>query len=171
MLGYPLLPIPSALLVKNGSKTSFILSSGMPGPQSDTDSSANFSTREVRNADDPVVVRSILHRVDPVRDKVQNDLLKLDAVAEDRKRIRCDHTNQFDLSSNGNNKFDGLSNEVIEVEAFQFKGCFFQQTAHPPDDFTSAPVILHNILHNILQFSDVGVGNGEIGLRFRHWSK
>ena len=42
------MPMPSALLVKNGSKTSFNLSSGMPGPRSDTDSSAKFSTREVR---------------------------------------------------------------------------------------------------------------------------
>ena len=42
------MPMPSALLVKNGSKTSFSLSSGMPGPRSETDNSANFSTREVR---------------------------------------------------------------------------------------------------------------------------
>ena len=42
------MPMPSALLVKNGSKTSFNLSSGMPGPRSDTDNSAKSSTREVR---------------------------------------------------------------------------------------------------------------------------
>jgi hypothetical protein len=42
------MPMPSALLVKNGSKTCFNLSSGIPGPRSDTDSSANSSTREVR---------------------------------------------------------------------------------------------------------------------------
>ena len=42
------MPMPSALVVKNGSKISFNLSSGMPGPRSDTDSSANSSTREVR---------------------------------------------------------------------------------------------------------------------------
>jgi len=42
------IPMPSALLVKNGSKTSFNLSSGMPEPRSDTDSWAKFSTREVR---------------------------------------------------------------------------------------------------------------------------
>src|SRR6476659_4642239 len=42
------MPMPSALLVKNGSKTSFNLTSGMPEPRSDTDSWAKFSTREVR---------------------------------------------------------------------------------------------------------------------------
>jgi hypothetical protein len=81
------MPMPSALLVKNGSKTSFNLSSGMPGPRSDTDSSANFLDARSPDADDAIFARRVLHRVDPVHDKVQNDLLKLDAVAEDRKRI------------------------------------------------------------------------------------
>ena len=81
------MPMPSALLVKNGSKTSFNLSSGMPEPRSDTDSWAKFSTREVRMLMIAIFVRRVRHRVDPVHDKVQNDLLKLDAVAEDRKRI------------------------------------------------------------------------------------
>ena len=36
------------LASENGSKTSFNLSSGMPGPRSDTDSWAKFSMREVR---------------------------------------------------------------------------------------------------------------------------
>jgi hypothetical protein len=76
-----------------------------------------------------------------IKDQSSTKFLMLNAGAEDRKRIRRDHTNQFDLSPNGKNKFDGLSNEVIEIEAFQFKGCFFQQTAHPPDDFTGAPVV------------------------------
>jgi hypothetical protein len=44
------MPMPSALLV-NGSKTAFNLSSGMPGPPSDTDSSANCaSLPSVRSA-------------------------------------------------------------------------------------------------------------------------
>jgi hypothetical protein len=43
-------------------------------------------------------VISIPHRVDPVHDKVQNDLLKLNVVAEDRQRILCGHTNQFTIS-------------------------------------------------------------------------
>ena len=141
------MPMPSALLVKNGSKTSFNLSSGMPGPRSDTDSSAKFSTREVRMLMMRFSARRILHRVDPVHDKVQNDLLKLDAVAEDRKRIRCDHTSQFDFSSNGQRrkKFDGFPHDFVEVEIFQFKGCLFQKAAHSPDDFAGAPVILQNI--------------------------
>jgi len=42
------MPIPSALVVKNGSNTSFSLSAGIPGPRSDIESSAKFSTREVR---------------------------------------------------------------------------------------------------------------------------
>ena len=60
-------------------------------------------------------------------------------------------TNQFDLSSNGKRrkKFDGFPNNVVEVEIFQFKRCFFQQAAHPPDDFGGAPVILQNIVHDI----------------------
>jgi hypothetical protein len=33
------------------------------------------------------------HRVDPVH-QLQTDLLKLDAVTEDRKRIRCEHADQ-----------------------------------------------------------------------------
>jgi hypothetical protein len=82
---------------------------------------------------------------------------KLDAVAEDRKHIRCDHTNHFDFSRQGRKEFDGFPRDVVEVETFQFKGHFFQQTAHPPNDFGGAPVILQNILHDILQFSDIGV--------------
>ena len=48
------MPMPSALVVKNGSNTSFSLSAGIPGPRSDMESSAKFSTREVRRADDAV---------------------------------------------------------------------------------------------------------------------
>ena len=70
----------------------------------------------------------------------------------------CDHTIQFDLSTNGKNKFDGLSNEVIEVEAFQFERYLFQQAAHPPDDFTGTPVVLQNIVHYLVQFGNVRAG-------------
>ena len=42
------MPMPSALLVKNGSKIPFNLSSGTPVPRSDTDSWAKCSTRAVR---------------------------------------------------------------------------------------------------------------------------
>ena len=103
------------------------------------------------NADDAVFGRGILHRVDPVHDKVENDLLKLNAVAEDRKRILCEQTGQFELSSNGKRgkKSKRFANNVIQVEVFQFKGCFFQQAAHPPDDLAGAPVIPQNIVHDI----------------------
>ena len=43
------------------------------------------------DADSAIFVRRILHRVDAVHDKVQNDLLKVDAVAENRKHLWCDH--------------------------------------------------------------------------------
>ena len=97
---------------------------GMPGPRSDTDNSAKFSDARSPDADDAIFARRVLHRVDSVDHKVQNDLLKLDAVAEDRKRIRCDHANQFDLSSNGERrkKFDGFPRDVVEVETFQLEG-------------------------------------------------
>ena len=123
------MPMPSALLVKNGSKISFNLSSGMPEPRSDTDSWAKFSTREVRIADDAIFARRILHRVDPVHDKVQNDLLKLDAVAKDRKRIRRDHTSQFDLSSNGKRKEirRSLATTSLKSRFFSSKGAFFSR--------------------------------------------
>ena len=152
------MPMPSALLVKNGSKTSFNLSSGMPGPRSDTDSSANFSTREVRMLMMRFSVGVSFIASIPFIDKVQNDLLKLDAVAEDRKRIRCDHIDHFEFPANGKRrkKSDRLLHNFIEVELFQFERCLFQKAAHPPDDFGGAPVILQNIVHNILEFSDVG---------------
>ena len=72
--------------------------------------------------------------------------------------FRCDPTNQFDFScdSQRRKKFDGFANEVVEVYIFHLKRRLFQQTAHPPNDFTGAPVILQNILHDILEFRDVG---------------
>lgn len=42
------------------------------------------------NVDNAIFFRRALHRVDGIHDKVQNDLLKLNAVAEDRKRILGD---------------------------------------------------------------------------------
>ena len=103
-------------------------------------------------------VRGILHRVDPVHDKVENDLLELNAVGEDRQRILCEQTGQFELLSNGKRRKEckRFANNVIQVDVFQFKGCFFQQAAHPPDDLTGAPVIPHNIVHDILEFNDIG---------------
>ena len=152
------MPIPSCFVVKNGSKISFSLSSGMPGPRSDTDSSANSVDARSLNPDDAIFGRGILHRVDPVHDKVENDLLKLNAVGADRQRILCEQTGQFELLSNGKRgkKCKRFANNVIEVDVSQFKGCFFQQAAHPPDDLAGAPVIPHNIVHDILEFNDIG---------------
>src|SRR6478609_477826 len=67
------------------------------------------------DTDDATSARRLPHRVDPVHDKIENDLLKLDAVAEDRKRISFDHANQFDLSSDSQHrkKFDAFPNEVV----------------------------------------------------------
>ena len=64
------MPMPSALLVKNGSKTAFSLSSGMPEPRSETDSWAKLSTREVRTVMAAILARRVVHRVDFVHDKV-----------------------------------------------------------------------------------------------------
>ena len=75
------MPMPSALLVKNGSKTSFNLSSGMPGPRSDTDSCGKVFDARSPNADDPIFAWRILHRVNRIDDQVGNDLLELDAIA------------------------------------------------------------------------------------------
>jgi hypothetical protein len=72
------------------------------------------------NADDAIFGRDLLHRIDPVRDEVQNDLLKLNAIAKDHKRLRRDPNVHFDLSSHRTYKFGGISYEFIEVEAFQF---------------------------------------------------
>src|SRR5580765_6757762 len=151
------MPMPSALLVKNGSKTSFSLSSGMPWPRSDADSSAKFSNARSPDADDAIFARRILHRVDPVHDKVQNDLLKLNVVAEDRKRIRCDQTHQFGLSCGSLRRKEsgGFLNDVVEVEAFQFERCLCQEAPHPPDDFAGPSVIPHDIVHYPVQFRDV----------------
>ena len=157
------MPMPSALLVKNGSKTSFNLSSGMPEPRSDTDSSAKFSTREVRMLMMRFSARRILHRVDPVHDKVQNDLLKLNAVAEDRKRIRCDHVSQFEFSSNGSAEKIRLVSRTRSLRSnFSVQRRLFQQAAHPPNDFAGAPVVLQNISQDFVQFLDVGFGDFRI---------
>ncbi|CUU16561.1 hypothetical protein CDS [Bradyrhizobium sp.] len=42
----------------------------------------------------------VLHRVHPVHNKVQNDLLKLNMVAKDRKRIPRDHVRHFEVPAN-----------------------------------------------------------------------
>jgi len=83
--------------------------------------------------------------------------LKLNAVAEDRKRFRCDRANQFQLSSDGKRrkKSERFADNVIQVEVFQFKGRLFQQAPHSPDDFAGAPVILQDIDNNLVQFRDV----------------
>ena len=109
------MPMPSALLVKNGSKTSFNLSSGMPEPRSDTDSWANFSTREVRMLMLRFSFRRVLHRVDPVHHKVQNDLLKLDVIAEDRKRdpVRSDEPIRTFVQRQEKKKIERFANNVI----------------------------------------------------------
>ena len=146
-------------MVTNGSKTSFSLSSGMPGPRSDIASSAKFSTREVRM----LIARSstgrVRHRIDRIDDQVKNDLLKLDAIADNRERGRRNQTGQFDFPSNSQcrEKFDCFPHQFVEVDIFRFEGCLFQQAAHPPNDFAGAPVILQNIVHDIVEFLEVGV--------------
>ena len=86
-------------------------------------------------------------------------MLKLDTVAEDRKRFGCGHSKQFAFSCDGQRrkKSDGVANEVVKVETFQFEGCLCQEAPHPPDDFAGASVILQNIFHDIVEFSDVRI--------------
>ena len=153
------IPIPSALLVKNGSKTSFRFVFGNARTAIRHGKLGKVLDARSPDADDALFARRVPHRVDPVHDKVQNDLLKLDAVAEDRKRIRRDHANHFDFSANGQRrkKFDGVSNKVIEVEVFQFERRLLQQAAHSSNNLAGPPVILQNIFHDIPEFSDVGL--------------
>ena len=64
-------------------------------------------------------------------------------------------------------KFDCFPHDVVEVETFQFEGCLFQEAAHPPNDFGGAPVILQNIVHDFLEFNDVGEFSDVGALRFQ----
>ena len=73
------MPMPSALLVKNGSKTFFSLSWGMPGP-GQTRITGKVLDAGSPNADGAVFGWRILHRVDPVDGQVNNDLLELDVI-------------------------------------------------------------------------------------------
>ena len=68
-------------------------------------------------------------------------------------------TLQFDFpaDSQRRKKIDGFPRNFVEVEAFQFEGCLFQQAAHPPDDFAGALVVLQNIVHDFCEFVDVRV--------------
>ena len=146
------MPIPSALLVTNGSKTSFSLSAGMPGPLSDIESSAKFSTRDVRMLMLRSSLRRVGHRVDRIDHQVQNDLLKLNAVADDRERDRRRTLYQFDLPSDRPvpTEIRRVSRTtVVEVEILQLEGRLSQQAAHPPNDLAGAPVILQNIVDDI----------------------
>jgi hypothetical protein len=61
------------LALKNGEDSFFNLSSGMPGPRSDTDSSAIFR-RGPSECYDAIFGRRFTHRIDPVHHKVQDDL-------------------------------------------------------------------------------------------------
>ena len=65
------MPMPSALLVKNGSKTSFSLSSGIPGPRSDTDSWANIFDARSPDADDAIFAGRVRHRVHRINDQIE----------------------------------------------------------------------------------------------------
>ena len=82
---------------------------------------------------------------------------------------RCDHTNQFEFPANGKRrkKSDRLLHNFIEVELFLFERCSFQKGAHPPDDFGGALVIVQNIIHNFLEFNDVGEFSNIGALRFQ----
>jgi hypothetical protein len=66
------------------------------------------------------------HRVDPVH-QLQTDLLKLDAVTEDRKRIRCEHADQLEFScdSQRRNNFGCFPNEVVEVNILSTQKVLF----------------------------------------------
>ena len=98
--------------------------------------------------------------------------MKLDAVAEDRKRRRCDYANEFELPANakGSKQSDRLLHHFIEIEFLQFERCLFQMAAHSPNDFSNAPIILHDIGYNLIQFGNVGVeGPQNLLVRFRRW--
>ena len=77
-------------------------------------------------------------------------------------------SSNFRANGKRRKKSERFANNVIQVEVFQFKRCFFQQAAHPPDDFAGAPVILHDIIHNIFEFNDVGESSDVRALRFQN---
>jgi len=123
------MPMPSALLVKNGFEDLFFnLSSECP---------VRDPTRIARkrfNARSPNVMmrfaRSVPSSRDPVPTRFQNDLLSWMRSPRIGSAARFDPTNQFDLSPNSKRrkKFDSLSDDVIEIEVFPVqKGAFFNR--------------------------------------------
>ena len=45
----------------------------------------------------------------------------------------------------------------LRSRLFQFERSLFQEAPHSPDHLAGTSIILQNIVHDILEFSDVGV--------------
>ena len=154
------MPRPPGLVLRNGSKSRSMSSGGMPGPRSLTVTSTSESTCRLRTIDDPIPRKAIAHRIESVQEEVEEDLLELDAVAEDLRQIGVELVQNGDAADHGVavEQADHFLEDGVEVERPQVRGVFLHERPDPTDDLAGAGVIVGDVVEDVANLLQVRVG-------------
>ena len=157
------IPMPCALVVKNGSKTSLSLSGGMPGPLSEIATSAKSSRSAVQIASWRPEAGMSGHRIYRVDHQVQYDLLNLNSVATDRQRWGSDGSAHINLprSSLTGKKINRLLDDFVEFDRLYLKRRFLEQTPQTLNDFARTHIVPSDVGSDFPNFADVRHGRLE----------
>ena len=114
-------PVPCGLVVKNVSKTSFSLSSGMPVPESATDTSTSVPPISGLHGQSALCRGAVQNGIQPIRRQINDDLLQVNLVGAHGQGpfglIGAERNASLDCL--GLENVEGLRNYLIEVELLQ----------------------------------------------------
>ena len=151
------MPIPSSLVVKNGSKIAFSLSDGTPGPESVIEIFADASSTDVLLVYLAPSIGCADHRVHTIYDQVQDDLLQLNAVPAHAQRPVNRPAIQLDIARFGlhRKKFKHLTNRFVEIDILRLDCRLPEQATQPPYDLGRSLVVAPDLIDNRLDLSQV----------------
>ena len=155
------MPIPSGLVLTNGSKMRSMSPGGMPRPVSLTQTSATWpGVRDAVTPDRPAVAGNRVEGVHAVDDQVQQDLLELHPVAENLGQATADVDVEPDAAGGGigSQQRHDVEKHVLQVERHHLDRLSPEQGAHPVDHVAGTAIVLADVVDDRADLVEVGRG-------------
>src|SRR6185369_17971090 len=89
----------------------------------------------------------VCHRVGPVHDQIEQDLLQLDAVALDRRQVRSQIENHVDVAIEqiAADDAEDVEHDIVHVQAPVIRAILAQHRPQPADHLTCALVVFDDV--------------------------
>ncbi len=142
------IPVPSGLVLKNGSNMRCAISGAIPGPRSSTETRTSSITVHCRSNGELARRGGLRHRLHRVHRQVAQNLLNLDRVHLQPGEIRRQNQSNGNLAANRLVTEDAhqILDHAIHVGRFPYLRVFAEQSAYAADNRTGACTLLNDFL-------------------------